>query len=246
MQRLNLNTLMNMPTSFRRLVALLMAAPLVHAATLVDVGFEAYDVEPGTFVRPATGPWSFDNDAAVVKPFAPPTSTGSFNTWSAALSPWEGEQYASTYAGGDRLQQTVTFDAPGVFELSVYAAAPAGTLTLPGIATVTLGDGEFRFTIDGFYLSPLHTVAAGSDWTRYGVEIQIEEPGDYTLGIANVKIAPYFINYDGFAITPVPEPATCGMAMALVGLALAGAHRWRVARQSATAERVMAGPGRRV
>ncbi|MBE7500197.1 MAG: hypothetical protein HS113_07805 [Verrucomicrobiales bacterium] len=141
-----------MPTSLSRFVTLLVAAPVIHAAALVDPGFETYAVEPGTFVRPASGPWSFDNDAAVVKPFAPPTSTGSFNTWSAALSPWEGEQYASTYAGGDRLQQTVTFDAPGVFELSVYAAAPAGTLTLPGIATVTLGDGEFRFTIDGFYL----------------------------------------------------------------------------------------------
>lgn len=223
---------MTTPPSLTRVFTLLIAAVGTHAATLVDAGFESYDVEPGTFVRPATGPWSFDNDAAVVKPFAPPTSTGSFNTWSAALSPWEGEQYASTYAGGDRLQQTVTFDAPGVFELSVYAAAPAGTLTLPGIATVTLGEGEFRFTIDGFYLSPLHTVAAGSDWTRYGVEIQIEEPGDHTLGIANVKIAPYFINYDAFAITPVPEPATYGMAMALAGLAFAGAQRWRLACQN--------------
>src|SRR5262245_20774367 len=86
--------------------------------TFVDGGFENYSVPAGSFVRPSTGPWTFVNDASVVRPFALPTSLGTFMTWSATLPAFEGEQYACTYAGGDVLSQIVHFDSAGTYTMS--------------------------------------------------------------------------------------------------------------------------------
>src|SRR5262245_45163588 len=107
--------------------------------TFVDPGFESYAVTAGTFVRPGTGPWTFVNDASVVRPFAAPTSLGIFQTWSATLAAFEGEQYACTYAGGDVLSQSVSL-AAGTYTISVQAYAPSGTVTFPGEPPKTLTD----------------------------------------------------------------------------------------------------------
>ena len=100
---------------------------LLNGQTFLDPGFENYTVSPGGFVQPTSGPWLFANDAGVVEPFAPNSSTGPGNTWSATFSPMQGAQYASTYAAIDTLQQSVTFDAAGNYRLSVNAAAPDGS-----------------------------------------------------------------------------------------------------------------------
>src|SRR6185369_1994372 len=98
------------------LLSLIVTTPvIVNGQTLTDPGFEAYTVNSGGFVRPATGPWSFGNDAAVVKPPAPNSSTGPLNTWSATFAAIDGQQYASTYAGGDSIRQFVSFDAAGLY-----------------------------------------------------------------------------------------------------------------------------------
>src|SRR5690348_15224224 len=113
-------------------IALAMMPPTLRAQTVLDGGFESYDVAAGGFVKPSTGPWTFANDAGVVEPFSPNSATAVLNTWSATRPAFQGQQYASTYAGGDVIRQPVTFDKPGVYELSVYAFAPTGTLTIPG------------------------------------------------------------------------------------------------------------------
>src|SRR6266704_5474358 len=110
------------------LLGLIVTNPvvIVNAQSLTDPGFETYAVNSGGFVKPATGPWSFANDAGVVEPPAPNSSTGSLNTWSAMFAAIEGQQYASTYAGGDTIRQSVSFGAAGEYRVSAYAAAPSG------------------------------------------------------------------------------------------------------------------------
>jgi hypothetical protein len=188
---------------------------LLNGQTFVDPGFENYAVSPGGFIQPTSGPWVFANDAGVVEPFAPNSSTGPGNTWSATFSPVQGEQYASTYAAIDSLQQSVTFGAAGDYRLSVNAAAPAGSVTIPPAGTFQLGDGTFTFTLGNTAIGTLHTVTAGSDWNLFTADFTIATPGSYTLGVRNTAASPYFINYDAFAVQPVPEPST--VALGLLG-----------------------------
>ncbi len=95
------------------IVLTISRVPVLHGQAFVDPGFESYGVSAGGFIQPASGPWLFGNDAGLVEPPAPNSSTGPLNTWSAIFSPVEGQQYASTYAGADTLRQMVTFSAPG-------------------------------------------------------------------------------------------------------------------------------------
>jgi len=172
-------------------------------------------VNPGGFIQPASGVWLFGNDAGVVEPPAPNSSTGPLNTWSATFSPVDGQQYASTYAGSDTIRQSVTFGAAGDYRLSVYAAVPNGAVTIPSVGTFALGSGEFTFTLANAAIGNLHTVPAGSGWSLFTADFTIGAPGDYQLGVRNTASAPYFINYDAFAIEPVPEPSP--VALGLLG-----------------------------
>jgi hypothetical protein len=196
-----------------------------QAQALTDAGFENYAVNSGEFLKPANGPWSFTNDAGVVEPFAPNSSTGTLNTWSATLSAFEGQQYASTYAGGDSIRQGVTFPSAGQYAISVYAAAPSGTVTIPGVGTLNLTSGAFTFTLAGVNIGSLHTLLPGTGWSLFSDTFSIDKPGIYQLGIDNTVVAPYFINYDAFAIVAVPEPPS--LELAVLGVLSAALLRTR-------------------
>jgi hypothetical protein len=190
---------------------------IVNAQTLIDPGFETYPVSSGGFVRPVTGPWTFGNDAGVVEPFAPNSSTGPLNTWSATFAPIEGQQYASTYAGGDSIRQFVLFDAAGQYRVSAYAAAPSGSVTVPPTGSSTLTDGVFTFTLGNAAIGTPHTMTPGTDWGLFAADFTIPAPGSYEIGIRNNTAAPYFINYDAFQIQPVPEPKVWQLAFVVGG-----------------------------
>jgi hypothetical protein len=191
-----------------------------------DPGFENYTLSGGEFVKPTSGPWMFVNDASVVEPYSPNSSTALLNTWSATFAAMEGEQYACTYAGLDSIRQTISFGTAGEYRISAYAAAPDGSVTIPGHGTLLLEDGEFTFALGSSAIGSLHTVPAGSSWTSYSADFTIEKPGNYTLGIWNTKTDSYFINYDSFSIHPVPEPSTMALlAMGGAGVLFAACRR---------------------
>jgi len=206
---------------------------IVNAQILIDPGFETYPVSSGGFVRPVTGPWTFGNDAGVVEPFAPNSSTGPLNTWSATFAAIEGQQYASTYAGGDSLRQFVLFDAAGQYRVSAYAAAPSGSVTVPPTGTSTLTDGVFSFTLGNAAIGTPHTMTPGTDWVPFAADFTIAAPGSYEIGIRNNTAAPYFINYDAFQIQPVPEPTVLQLALA-AGAGLMAWQRFRKIKATVT------------
>jgi hypothetical protein len=51
-----------------------------------------------------------------------------------------------------------------------------------------------------------YTVQAGSDGTGYITRVPLPAGGTYDVEVANPTLDKYFINYDDFRITPVPEP----------------------------------------
>jgi hypothetical protein len=183
-------------------------ASLAHGQAFTDPGFETYVVNSGGFVKPSSGPWQFFNDAGVVEPFAANSSTGALYNWSATFAAYEGQQYASTYAGFDSLSQSILFSAAGKYKVSVYAAAPDGFVTIPPSAPFPLEDGEFLFTLGSMAIGSTNIVPKGSSWNLYSANFNIGQPGNYTLWVRNTKTASYFINYDAFAIEVVPEPTT--------------------------------------
>jgi hypothetical protein len=191
-------------------VICLFAAPvsIVRGDSFADPGFENYALSSGGFLQPASGPWVFTNDAGVVRPYSPNSSTGPLNTWSATFSAMEGQQYASTYAGLDHIHQTVAFSTAGDYMISVYAAAPNGSLTIPSVGTWSVGDGEFTFTLGNSDIGSLHAVPAGSSWALYSAAFTIDSPGNYALGVRNTETTPCFVNYDSFSLQSVPEPST--------------------------------------
>lgn len=189
------------------------------AQVLSDPGFEAIPVGTGMYVRPRTGVWMYENDAAIVRPYAPNTSLATFQTWSATFAPIEGEQYACTYAGGDRISQYVTFPHPGTFELAVWAAAPSGTLT-DGDETRPLVQAAFRFVFSGIDAGPVFTLEPGTGWTRFSTMVEVTAPITLAVGVHNQYLASYFIHYDGFS---VPAPS----AIAALGVALLPCTRRR-------------------
>jgi hypothetical protein len=198
----------------------------LHGQVFTDPGFESYAVNPGGFVQPTSGAWLFGNDAGVVEPPAPNSSTGPGDTWSATFAPIDGQQYASTYAGVDTIRQVVAFGAAGNYRLSAYAAAPNGSLTIPSVGTFTLGSGEFTFTLANASIGSLHTVPAGAGWSLFTADLTIATPGNYELGVRNTMAATYFINYDAFAIQPVPEPSTVALGLlGALGFAIRGRKR---------------------
>ena len=191
------------------------SASLAQAQVLSDPGFESYAVTSGGFVQPVSGPWVFANDAGVVEPFAPNSSTALLHTWSAMLAPVEGQQYASTYASLDSLSQVVSFAAAGDYRISVYAAAPSGSLTIPSVGTFTLESGEFTFLFSNTPIGSLHPVPDGSSWSVFSANFNVPTPGAYEVGVRNTRAAPYFINYDAFAVESVPEPTVLQLSLAL-------------------------------
>lgn len=215
------------------LVALLSAlfagaTDTAQGQMLTDGGFENYVVNSGGFVQPGLGPWLFANDAGVVEPFAPNSSGGALNTWSATFPAIEGQQYASTYATLDSLRQVVSFPAAGPYRISVFAAGPSGSLTIPSVGTFTLGDGEFTFLFNNTPVGSLHIVPAGSSWSSFIADFTVATPGAYQVGVRNTRAAPYFVNYDAFMVEPVPEPAVLPLSLALgVGVLVVRAFRWR-------------------
>src|SRR4051812_47903330 len=199
------------PRIAARVVVVIGCITTLHGQVFTDPSFESYAVSPGGFVKPASGAWLFGNDAGVVEPPAPNSSTGALDTWSATFAPVDGQQYTSTYAGADTIRQTVAFSAAGDYRLSAYAAAPNGSLTIPGVGTYALGAGEFTFTLANATIGSLHTVPAGSGWSLFTADFTVSAPGSYQLGVKNTAAATYFINYDNFAIQPVPEPSTIAL-----------------------------------
>jgi hypothetical protein len=211
------------------ILCLLAAGVPAAGQTLIDSGFESYSVPTGQFLRPSSGPWQFGNDAAVVRPPAPHSSLGSLQTWSGMYIPLQGEQYVSTYGGFDTVRQLVTFSTPGEYRISVFAASPTGTVTIPPVGTQTLGHGEFTFTLGVSTIGDVHTVPAGTDWTRYHADFTIAAPGSFLLGVRNTRTAAYFINYDAFSLRVVPEPAVWALSLsAALGLAA-----WRLGKRRA-------------
>ncbi len=196
------------------MAAIASSANIAHAQVLSDAGFENYAVTSGGFVKPASGPWLFNNDAGVVEPFAPNSSTGVLNTWSATFAAVEGQQYASTYATLDSLRQVVSFPAAGDYRISVYAAAPSGSVTIPSLGTLPLGSGEFTFLFNDTPIGSLHPVPDGSTWNVFSADFTVPTPGAYEVGVRNTRAAPYFINYDAFAVQPVPEPTVVQLSLA--------------------------------
>ncbi len=191
------------------------------AQVVADPGFESYSLAAGDYLIPSSGPWLFNNNAGVVKPFSPPTSTAPLNTWSGTFAAFEGAQYASAYAGADWFDQSVSFPAPGDYLLSVYAASPGGTVVLNG-GTHQLTTGDFRFAVGGVVRGPTFTPLLDSDWARYSTVVSIPAAGSRLVGFHTTKTDSYFINFDAFSVTPVPEPS--GMALvccvAAAGLAV--------------------------
>jgi hypothetical protein len=201
---------------------------VVYSQGFTDPGFENYAVSAGGFLKPESGPWLFgkNTDAGVVEPYAPNSSNGPLDTWSSTFSAYEGQQYASTYAGSDTIRQEIVFDAAGNYTVFVHAAAPDGSVTIPSVGTLPLEDGEFTFTLDNVWIGNLQTVPKGSSWNSYNTMFTIPNPGNYILGIRTTKSAPYFINYDAFAVQPVPEP-TAFILMISLGAVIAGVKVWR-------------------
>jgi hypothetical protein len=175
------------------------------AVNLVDPGFESVVVASGGFSHTGNSAWTFTNDAGVVRPFTNPTSTGALNTWSATFSPVEGSQYASTYAALDTIRQTASL-APGSYVLSVSAAAPSGSITIPPFAAMPLVTGGFQLTF-GAQSSPTINMPPGTDWQTYSATFVLNSPGNIAVGIRNPVTASYFINYDDITLTRIPEPA---------------------------------------
>ena len=164
----------------------------------------------------------FANDAGVVEPYAPNSSIDTLNTWSATFAAVEGQQYASTYAAFDNIKQAVAFAAPGEYRISVYAAAPDGTVIVPpSTSPVAVVDGEFTFTLNNTGIGSLHSVSRGTGWTLFSADFAIGSAGTYDLGIRNTKAATYFVNYDAFAIQAVPEPGAAVLALCLGAAMLA-------------------------
>jgi len=198
-----------MSLTMMALVVIPIAA--LHGQGFTDPGFENYVLSDGGFVMPRSGAWLFTNEAGVVHPPAP--NSGGAGTWSARFDPVEGQQYASSYAGGDTIRQSVALTGPaGDYQLSVYAAAPDGTVTI-NPNTIQLQSGEFTFTLGNATIGSLHTVQMGSGWNLYTADFSIAAPGNYLLGVKNTRTAPYFINYDAFAIQRVPEPSVIAMGL---------------------------------
>jgi hypothetical protein len=204
------------------------AAGPAWAQGLIDGGFESYSVSSGGFVQPASGPWLFANDAGVVEPYAPNSSGGVLNTWSATFAPVEGQQYTSTYATLDSLRQAVTFTAAGQYRISVFAAAPSGSLTIPSVGTFVLDDGEFTFLLNNAAIGSVQTVPAGSGWSLFSADFTVAAPGDFQVGVRNTKVGSYFVNYDAFALEPIPEPTVLRLFLMLgVGVMVGRVSRWR-------------------
>jgi hypothetical protein len=195
---------------------------VVRADLLADPGFESYAVTGGGFLKPTSGPWTFTNDAGIVEPYSPNSSTGVLNTWSATFSAFQGQQYASTYAAMDNLRQMVSFSEAGDYRISVCAAAPDGSVTIPLVGTMSLGDGAFTFTLANTAIGDVHTVTKGSGWALYEAAFSIDKPGDYLLGVQNRGESSYFVNYDAFALRSVPEPCAFSM-LAILGAVAAAA-----------------------
>lgn len=202
-------------------LASIVSGGTLQAQTILNAGFEDDVVSAGAFLRPAAGPWTFNNDAGVVRPFAPNSSTGPLNTWSATFAPVQGQQYASTYAGSDLIRQGLVFGAAGEYRISVYAASPGGTLTIPTVGTSTMVDGEFSFVLGAANIGSLNTVVREAGWAEYSALFTIPSPGTYDLGVRNTKTAAYFINYDAFSIQAVPEPGLLPFVLAF-GAAIVG------------------------
>jgi len=90
-----------------------------------------------------------------------------------------------------------------------------------------LGNGEFTFTLGNLAIGSAHVVTAGNSWTLFEADFSIAAPGTFQLGIRNTLASPYFINYDAFAIQPVPEPSTLVLALAAIVGSVFSAFRVR-------------------
>lgn len=210
------------------------AAPAGFATEFLDAGFEDYSVPDGSFVRPSVGPWQFSStrfaNTFVVDPTFSPTYSWPNDTRSATFAPQQGEQYVSTYAGLGGLQQNVTFDRPGIYRISTYAASPAGDVLIPtlpgGTQSFPLASGEFRFLVHRpFGYDESHatlvgeklTTQSGATWSQFNSLFTLNSPGTFQVVVQNTKTANYFIYYDNFDVSfvrAIPESSSQILMMA--------------------------------
>lgn len=214
--------------SSRRVIVLIglaavFACQSAMAQMIQDSSFEGYEVDPGEYLIPKDGPWVFNNDAGIVEPFSPNSTIGvDMDTWSATYTPFDGEQYVSTYASRDSISQMIDIPADGTYIVQIYAAAPDGTIQFPGSDPKDLVTGGFTISV-GNEISQIFQIAPGTDWSLYAAPFMLEA-GEQELRIANFGLASYFIHYDN--ITIVPEPATLTI-LALGGCAVGLRRRRR-------------------
>jgi hypothetical protein len=197
------------------------------APVFVDSSFENYSIPDGSYAAPA-GSWEFRQNSFVVDPFIPHTHSGSSNTRSATYVPHLGDQYVSTYAGNGGLSQSLQFTLAGMYQVSVYAASPSGSIFIQTpvfSGTETLVSGEFQFslstsnsTVNATYFGGTQTTTAGGPWLQHSAVITVPSPGTYWIGARNLKFAVYFIYYDDFQIVSVPEPSSILLALPLLAM----------------------------
>jgi hypothetical protein len=209
------------PTCFATLIVLFALTNSALSQTVLDPGFESYSVSAGEWTNVDGGPWQFNNNAGVVEPFAPPTVLSPLMTWAATIAPYDGQQYASAYAGSDFFDTIVDFPMPGDYFLSVYAASPPDSSDVND-AVPTLTTGAFRFALGGAVTGPTFVPPLDAEWNRYSTTVRVNSAGPRLVGFHTTKTAPYFVYFDAFSLGRIPEPATLGLAL----IALIAPARW--------------------
>lgn len=168
-----------------------------------------------------TGGWSLFNDADL--PVAGGSANWMYQTKVVGLDmtveedvfATDGDFFAMTYAGGDRIEQQVTVTAAGTYQFSVDFNGILGRVD-EGAADLMV-DGQFRLRI-GTELSDIQVADVRSGWDNFTFTTEIVAPGTYLVGIENTAIANYAIAYDNASFRLIPAPGAAALA-SVVGLA---------------------------
>jgi hypothetical protein len=207
--------------SFLLTAVLLVAAPPAHAASTVNGSFESDVVGADSFcisfaapLCPTVTGWtgSFYLVNGAPQPITPPTPLP------------DGSQFAMLQATG-LMDQSVTIDVPGSYELSWSDAGRAGFIGASG-------NESYDVSFDGSVLGSFSTTT-GSSWTPRSLVFSAGA-GVFTLEIAGTTPFSQGDNsvlLDDFVLIPSPEPATLSSGAA--ALATLVCRRGLMRRRSA-------------